>query len=55
VAIKSWYPLPDPGDQGFAEAFDLGDRNTPGARAALMHIPGAAHCEFFFVIWENVL
>ena len=34
-AIKSWYPSPKLGYQGFAEAFDLADRAAPGAQAAL--------------------
>jgi tetratricopeptide (TPR) repeat protein len=37
-AIKTWFPRPNPGAQNFAEAFDLADRNAPGARAALMRI-----------------
>ena len=37
-AIKSWYPSPKLGYQGFAEAFDLGDRAAPGAQAALTTI-----------------
>ena len=37
-AIKSWYPSPKPGYQGFAEAFDLADRAAPGAQAALTRI-----------------
>lgn len=35
AAIMSWYPLPKPGFQSFAEAFDLGDRMAPGAAKAL--------------------
>ena len=37
-AIKTWYPSPKPGYQGFAEAFDLADRAAPGAQAALTRI-----------------
>jgi Tfp pilus assembly protein PilF len=37
-AIKSWYPSPKPGYQGFAEAFDLADRAAPGAQAALTRV-----------------
>ena len=37
-AIKTWYPSPKSGYQGFAEAFDLADRAAPGAQAALMKI-----------------
>ena len=35
-AIKTWFPSPKPGAQGFAEAFDRADRNAPGARADLL-------------------
>ena len=37
-AIKSWYPSPKLGYQGFAEAFDLAHRAAPGAQAALTKI-----------------
>jgi len=37
-AIKSWYPSPKSGYQTFAEAFDLGDRDAPGAQQALTQI-----------------
>ena len=37
-AIKSWYPSPKLGYQGFAEAFDLAHRAAPGAQAALIKI-----------------
>jgi Tfp pilus assembly protein PilF len=37
-AIKSWYPSPTLGYQGFAEAFDLADRAAPGAQVALTKI-----------------
>ena len=37
-AIKSWYPSPTPGYEGFAEAFDLADRAAPGAQVALTKI-----------------
>jgi Tfp pilus assembly protein PilF len=37
-AIKTWVPKPNLGAQNFAEAFNLADRNAPGARAALMGI-----------------
>jgi tetratricopeptide (TPR) repeat protein len=36
--IKTWFPQPNPGAQSFAEAFDLADRNAPGARAGLMRV-----------------
>ncbi len=36
--VKSWYPSPKPGFQGFADAFDLADRAAPGAQAALTRI-----------------
>ena len=37
-AIKSWSSSPRSGFQSFAEAFDLSDRNAPGARLALMRV-----------------
>jgi len=37
-AVKSWYPTPKAGYQGFAEAVDLADRAAPGAQAALTTI-----------------
>jgi len=37
-AVKSWYPSLKAGAQDFAEAFDLGDRQAPGAQAALLEI-----------------
>jgi len=37
-AIKSWYPSPKPGFQTFAQAFDLADRQAPGAQQALKRV-----------------
>lgn len=37
-AMKVWYPSPKAGLQNFAEAFDLGDRDAPGAQAELLKI-----------------
>lgn len=37
-AIKAWYPAPQLGAQNFAEAFDLADRQAPGALPALLKI-----------------
>jgi len=37
-AIKRWYPQPKPGFQTFAEAFEAGERGSPGARGKLMAI-----------------
>ncbi|MGE5267451.1 MAG: multiheme c-type cytochrome, partial [Deltaproteobacteria bacterium] len=40
-AVRSWYPSPKPGAQDFAEAFDLADRQAPGAIPALLKIAAA--------------
>jgi Flp pilus assembly protein TadD len=40
-SITAWYPSPKPGAQDFAEAFDLADRQAPGALPALLEIAAA--------------
>lgn len=39
-AINGWFPSPKSGYQDFAEAFDLADRQAPGAQAALIKVAG---------------
>lgn len=41
-AVESWYHSLNPGDQDFAEAFNLGDLGAPGAQEALKQITSAA-------------
>jgi tetratricopeptide (TPR) repeat protein len=38
TAVKAWYPSSKLGFQDFAEAFDLADRQAPGAQAALFKL-----------------
>ena len=40
-AVRAWYPSPKPGAQDFAEAFDIADRQAPGAIPALLKIATA--------------
>lgn len=40
-AVRVWYPSPKPGAQDFAEAFDLADRQAPGAIPALLKVATA--------------
>ena len=42
-AIAGWYHAPNPGDQNFAEAFNLGDLGAPGAQEALKQVTLAAN------------